>query len=280
MSRNSQAVFNRRTLLSAAPVLGLSLAGVALASGDPASTASSGGLPDGYSGQDPARVREMVGVSHGNIARVRELLAEQPALARASWDWGWGDWESALDAAAHVGNREIADLLLAQGARMTLFCAAMLGQLAVVKAALEAQPGIQRTRGPHGITLLSHARAGGEPSKAVLAYLETLGDADPRFPLVELPAAEAAKLAGTYAAGTQAAGTSERDRWLVRVKEAQLEIERPGGTPTRLFHLGQLEFFPTGVESVRMRFLLNPEGEAKLTIEEAGQRLELRRASL
>ena len=48
----------------------------------------------------PELAREMVGVSHGNIARVRELLALHPALARASWDWGYGDWESALGARA------------------------------------------------------------------------------------------------------------------------------------------------------------------------------------
>ena len=83
---------------------------------------------------DPAMVKEMVGVAHGNVARVRELLASHPALAKAGWDWGFGDWETALSAASHVGNREIAQLLLDHGARPTLFSAAMLGQLDVVRA--------------------------------------------------------------------------------------------------------------------------------------------------
>ena len=57
----------------------------------------------------------------------------------------------------------------------------MLGQLDVVKSFVAAAPGIQRTRGPHGLTLLSHAKAGGSRAAAVTAYLESLGDADPRY---------------------------------------------------------------------------------------------------
>jgi hypothetical protein len=82
----------------------------------------------------PALAREIVGASHGNVARVKELVAGRPALARAAWDWGYGDWETALGAASHVGHREIAELLLANGAHPTIFSAAMLGQLEVVKA--------------------------------------------------------------------------------------------------------------------------------------------------
>ena len=44
----------------------------------------------------------------------------------------------------------------------------MLGQLDVVKAFIDASPGVQRIHGPHGITLLAHARAGGEKAKPVL----------------------------------------------------------------------------------------------------------------
>jgi hypothetical protein len=113
-----------------------------------------------FPAHEPETVKEMVTVSHGNVARVRELLSGRPALANAGWDWGFGDWETSLGAASHVGNREIAALLLASGARPTIFSAAMLGQVDVVRAFVTASPGIQRTRGPHGITLLAHARAG------------------------------------------------------------------------------------------------------------------------
>jgi hypothetical protein len=50
----------------------------------------------------------------------------------------------------------------------------MLGNLAVVKAALEAYPEAVNTPGPHGIPLITHAEAGGADAKAVLDYLESL----------------------------------------------------------------------------------------------------------
>ena len=137
-----------------------------------------GGLPPWFPHQDPELVKQMVGASHGDLAAVRELVEHWPELAKAQWDWGFGDWESALGAASHTGNREIAELLLAHGARPTLFSAAMLGQLAVVQAFVEASPGIQGTPGPHGIPLLIHARTGGEAAASVVAYLEEVGGAE------------------------------------------------------------------------------------------------------
>ena len=56
------------------------------------------------------------------------------------------------------------------------FSAAMLGQLEVVKAIIAAAPGIERTRGAHGITLLAHAKAGGAAD--VVRYLDTLPGAN------------------------------------------------------------------------------------------------------
>src|SRR3989449_11070909 len=108
---------------------------------------------DTFPTQDPALVREMVAVAHGNVKRVKELVDRQQTLAKASWDWGFGDWESALGAASHVGNREIAEYLMANGARPSIFSAAMLGQLDVVKAFVDASPGVQRVHGPARITL-------------------------------------------------------------------------------------------------------------------------------
>ena len=74
---------------------------------------------DAFPAQDPALVRETVGVSHRDLTRVRELVERQPALARGAIDWGFGDWEACLDAASHTGNKAIAEFLLANGARPT-----------------------------------------------------------------------------------------------------------------------------------------------------------------
>ena len=43
---------------------------------------------------DLARVKEFVGAGHGNLPRVKEMLAEQPKLVLASYDWGAGDFET------------------------------------------------------------------------------------------------------------------------------------------------------------------------------------------
>lgn len=119
-------------------------------------------------------VEEFVGNAHGNLARVKELLENESALVNAAWDWGGGDFETALGAAAHMGNRPIANYLLEHGARLDIFAAAMLGDLAIVKAALTVYPDMVNTPGPHGISLIAHAEAGGEESKEVLDYLNSL----------------------------------------------------------------------------------------------------------
>ena len=113
----------------------------------------------------------MVANAHGDLEYVRTALAEDPTLANAAWDWGDGDWETALGAAGHMGRRDIAELLLAHGARLDLFVAAMLGELAIVESMLAAHPELRSAKGPHGIPLLAHAEAGGEQAQAVVAFL-------------------------------------------------------------------------------------------------------------
>src|SRR5262245_56548887 len=108
-------------------------------------------LADTFPQQQPAMVRDAVAASHGNVKRIKELVDNHPALARAAYDWGFGDWEDCLGAASHVGHREIAEYLIAKGARPTIFSAAMLGQLDAVKAFVAAQPGVQRLPAPHSI---------------------------------------------------------------------------------------------------------------------------------
>jgi hypothetical protein len=61
--------------------------------------------------------------------------------------------------------------LLAHGARLDIFVAAMLGDVAVVEAILAVHPELRDAKGPHGISLESHAEAGGEQAQAVVALL-------------------------------------------------------------------------------------------------------------
>jgi hypothetical protein len=231
--------FSRRNWLRFAP-LSLPLSMVAA----PADLAVS----DTFPMQPAAMVREMVTVSHGNFTRVRELVEDHPSLAKAAWDWGFGDWETALGAASHTGNRDIAEYLIAHGARPTLFSATMLGHLEVVKAFVAAQPGVQRIAGPHSISLLAHAKAGGPKAEAVLKFLEELGDAGatPPFPMAE---EEMAALAGTYVFGTGAA-----DRIEIAFNKGQLLFTRQGTVGRPIYHLGDRAFYPAGAAAVRVRF--------------------------
>lgn len=252
--------WTRRTFLCNATWLSLggALAGAAAEQASPEPTPT---VEDWFPHQDPKRVQEVVGASHGKFERVRELVEASPALAKASWDWGFGDWESALGAASHTGNHDIARFLIDKGARPSLFSAAMLGQLSVVRAFVETSPGVQRVLGPHGITLLSHAKAGGESAQGVLEYLEALGDADPRSPAQPLSEEQRSKYMGRYAFE---AGAKEK----IEVYEGKqgLMIRRGDQPGIRLTHLGDHAFHPAGAHAVRIRFTMDGERAREVAV--------------
>lgn len=104
-----------------------------------------------------------VGVAHGNLEKVQAMLAEHPSLlnARAS-----DDGETALGAAAHVGNRPIAEFLLERGAPLDIFTAAMLPRPDAVIQLLDQDPTLIHTRGAHNVTLMYHVALGGDVTLA------------------------------------------------------------------------------------------------------------------
>jgi hypothetical protein len=226
--------------------------------------------------------REVVTIAHFDLQRVKDLVGPRPQLARAAWDWGFGDWETPLGAASHMGRQDIAEYLLSQGAPPSIFSLAMLGQSAAVKEICSAQPGIQRLAGPHSISLLAHARMGGKEAAGVLSYLQSLGDADsPRR--VALSEPEGMALSGTYQFG---AGTS-------RVIEVSSDVHAYAGSPmythppqlnwTRkgtmarpLFHLGERTFYPAGAPAVRIRFEERP-GRMVMTLTDGDFTLDANR---
>jgi hypothetical protein len=120
---------------------------------------------------DPERVNAFVAKAHGDLDYVRAALGAEPGLLNAAWDWGGGDWETALGAAGHMGRRDIAEFLLGEGARIDIYVAAMLGDVSTVQAILDAHPEARDAPGPHGIPLRAHAEAGGEQARAVLDLL-------------------------------------------------------------------------------------------------------------
>jgi len=112
--------------------------------------------------------------AHSDLEMTKKLLEREPGLINASIDWGAGDWETALGGASHMGRKDIVEFLLSKGARIDLFCAAMLGQLDAVKAFLTLEPALIDARGPHGFGLHFHAQVGGEKAKETLDYLQTV----------------------------------------------------------------------------------------------------------
>ena len=121
------------------------------------------------------KVKDFVSAGHNNLEKVKSLLLEFPTLIYATWDLGGGDFETAIEGAGHVGNKDIANYLIGAGARVNLFVLTMLGKTQIVKSYLEAFPAYINARGPHGFTFLHHAQRGGEDAKELLEYIQSKG---------------------------------------------------------------------------------------------------------
>jgi uncharacterized protein len=106
-------------------------------------------------------IRPFVIAAHGDLHAVQNMLAEHPDLLNVRYEWGPGDFEDGLGAAAHVGNRPIAEFFLSKGVPLTICAAAMLGQLDDVKTFLDEDAAGANAKGAHGIPILFHAAMSG-----------------------------------------------------------------------------------------------------------------------
>ncbi len=118
--------------------------------------------------------QDFVIFAHSDLDMVKQLVEREPGLVNASIDWGAGDWESGLGGASHMGRTDIVEYLLGRGARIDIFCAAMMGQLEAVKAFLTLQPALIDARGPHSFSLHFHAQVGGDAAQSTLDYLQSI----------------------------------------------------------------------------------------------------------
>lgn len=228
--------------------------------------------PAEFPKQDYDSVQAVVLAAHFDYDKVKGLVASRPALAKAAWDWGFGDWESALGAASHMGRQDIAQLLVDHGAQPNLFTHAMMGRLDVVKATVEAIPGVQRIRGPHDITLLQHAamttRQKTSSAEAVrraqevVEYLESVGDADLAPARLEMTDEQKQRYVGGYRYGEQAGEVLH----VTINRRGQLAIGLEGQVARFLRRVEENGFAPDGATEVRIRFQVKDGQAAAVTV--------------
>jgi len=106
-------------------------------------------------GQDT--INTFVIAAHHDLPKVQEMLAENPDLLNESAEW----FETPIQAAAHVGNREIADYLLDQGAWLDICTAAMMGMESDVAEMLEENPMLSGANGAHNIPVMFYPAISG-----------------------------------------------------------------------------------------------------------------------
>jgi hypothetical protein len=139
----------------------------------------------------------------------------------------------------------------------------MLGMIDVVKSYFIASPGIQRLKGPHGLTLLYHARQGGKEAEAVVAYLEQVGDADIQTSSLSLSEKEKEQYVGRF--GFEPGSSGELEIFVA--KNGFLSIKKgKTGVARTIYHLGNHEFHPVGAEAVRIRFRIENGRSTGLSI--------------
>ncbi len=259
------AQLSRRLFMAATPA---ALAGIAHA--QPSDKAIADASEDSYPTTPGDRASAFVGACHAQIDRVRDMLAEDAGLARAAWDWGFGDWETAIGACSHTGRLDIIELLIAHGARPTVFTLATLDRVDAIRDLLENVPNLEAVEGPHSISLLRHARAG--KADRVLQFLTDRGAVDTNPFAIEK--AEAEPYFGSYAWGP-----GETDRfevgWFERV--SCLSLKRPGHNSRNLIPLGDSSFSPAGARHVRMRFDMEGGVPVKLHVPWAGRTINATR---
>jgi uncharacterized protein len=119
------------------------------------------------------QIKEFVIAGHGNVEKIKTMLEADPELLEVKHPWSETDFESALQAASHVGNAPIAMYLLEQGANLEITTSAMLGDLPAIKRFLDSDSSLIQATGGHGITLLTHGVISGDPE--VVDFLTNIG---------------------------------------------------------------------------------------------------------
>ncbi|SNT39873.1 hypothetical protein SAMN05421640_3773 [Ekhidna lutea] len=276
LDMKNENLISRRKILkgSALGIVGLSLPFTTSASIFEKDHPSIGKPYPAYPSLEPELVSEVVGKSHFDLDTVKKLVDKRPELARATWEWRFGDFESAIGAASHVGRRDIIHYLLSKGATPDIFTFATLGAFETVKGIIQLSPGIQASLGPHGISLLSHAKVGlrmedkmstqeVDNCKKLIDYLEDLGDADgPSYE--EVPESEKPKYLGDYKYGE-----GEKEGFSIQLNMRKLlSLGAIGEFGGALYKTGKNQFNYSGAPSIKVTFQFDGDQVKSLTVKD------------
>ena len=106
-------------------------------------------------------IKEFVFAAHKDLEATKKIIEAKPLLLNCTNQSKKGDFETAVGGASHMGRRDIADLLVSKGARLDIFNYTFLGYSDFVKQLITDYPDLINSPGPHGFTLLHHAKVGG-----------------------------------------------------------------------------------------------------------------------
>lgn len=105
-------------------------------------------------------IDEFVGAAHSSLEETKKIIEAKPLILNCASQIAKGDFETAIGGASHMGRKDIADLLVAHGARLDIFNFTFLGFTDFVKELIVKYPQLLQSYGPHGFTLLHHANVG------------------------------------------------------------------------------------------------------------------------
>ena len=148
---------------------------------------------------------------------------------------------------------------------------------------IESIPGIESTGGPHGISLLRHAKAGlrdnyglelsqeqVDESSTLISFLEKLGTADNQVENIEIADDEKTRYLGDYMYGE-----GPNDGLSIRTNMwNMLALGKLGKTGGSLYQKSTNTFSYNGTTSVEVSFLFEREKVVALTVTEPGLTLK------
>ena len=129
------------------------------------------------SGYDPVLRNRMVGASHFNLEVATEITDRFPDLATAI---SYSD-EAAVEAAAHIGRRPVARLLLERGAPYSLPTAGTMNDLPWARRLLEEDPLRVNERGAHDFAMMWYTAIGGDGVEMAELLLEHGADLEQEY---------------------------------------------------------------------------------------------------